>query len=78
VNSILLGDTGFTIDGFQTIPGMHRLTATTRIEYPKDLHTKPNVVNICMGDGSVPQIEAKGLPQLIARSRIATNRIIIP
>jgi competence protein ComGC len=78
VDSILSGDTGFTINGGQAPPGIQRLTATARIEYPKDLHTKPDAVNICMGDGSVPQTSAKKLPQLLAKSHVAINRFILP
>jgi len=77
-DSILSGDTGFTIDGVEAKPGFLRLTAISRVVYPKDLHTKPNAVNICMGDGSVPQIGAKDLPKLLTKSGVATNRFILP
>jgi competence protein ComGC len=78
VDSILSGDTGFTIDGADASPGLLRLNASSRVVYPKDLHTKPNAVNICMGDGSVPQIGAKDLPKLLTKSGAATNRFILP
>ena len=74
--SFLSGDTGFLIDGQPPRSNPISLSTNANLSYPKSIHRA--TPNICMGDGSVQQLNPSQLREQLRHSDIATNTLLLP
>lgn len=74
-NSFLAGDRNLT-NGHFHVKGMLCLQTNQNIGWTKDLHNQSG--NIAMGDGSVVQVTNKLLRAYLAKTGMATNRLLFP
>jgi hypothetical protein len=74
--SFLSGDTGFLIDGDAPRSNPISLSTNSNISYPNSIHRA--TPNICMGDGSVQQLNPDRLKEALRNSDIATNTLLLP
>lgn len=72
---ILSGDHNIT-DGTTLKNGVLTLTANRSARWTTEVHNK--VGNICLADGSVQEESSSGLQGQIAKTGVATNRLLMP
>jgi prepilin-type N-terminal cleavage/methylation domain-containing protein len=71
----LAGDRNLT-NGTKVQNGVLELTTNQPAGFTKDLHN--GFGNILLSDGSVQWVDARGLNALIAKTGLATNRLVMP
>ena len=72
----LAGDDNLAVRGLRVTRGIHSLWTNTSVAWTKDRHVKQG--NICLADGSVPQLNNQTLTRAFQSTGVITNRIAFP
>jgi prepilin-type N-terminal cleavage/methylation domain-containing protein len=74
--TFLSGDDNFAVDGVPVKSGLLELSTNVSISWTAARHKYAG--NILLGDGSVQQVDTKGLQNALQQTGFATNRLAIP
>jgi prepilin-type processing-associated H-X9-DG protein len=74
--ALLSGDKNLMINNAAAIHGLQSIGTNTAVEWLRPRHNGGG--NICLADGSVQQVDSKGLRALLLSSGVVTNRLAIP
>lgn len=77
-NSILSGDTGFTVNGAKAMAGINQIRASEVLTYPKKLHGDSDLANLVHADGSVLPFRDRDWPRLLRTTGSPTNEFVMP
>jgi prepilin-type processing-associated H-X9-DG protein len=72
----LAGDRNLTTNQFPVSRGLMVLTTNMVVGWQNNIHIKAG--NVLFADGSVQQPSSPRMPELLIRSGMATNRLVIP
>jgi prepilin-type processing-associated H-X9-DG protein len=72
----LVGDDHLSIRELPVSPGLLTLLTNSPVAWRKERHAHRG--NICLVDGSVQQVDTRGLRQLLLQTGVATNRLAMP
>lgn len=73
---LLCGDRNLALDGVPLRPGLASLAASRGISWTKQIHK--TFGNVAFAAGSVQQLKPAELRDAMARTGVATNRLVIP
>lgn len=76
VTMLLSGDRNLTTNGNPVRSHLVTLTTKSRAGWSSQLHSKNG--NVCLADGTVLQVTTAGLQELVEKTGVATNRLVLP